>query len=308
MQTKALGTQIDVRPVAGALGAELIGVDLKQPLDEATMAAVMDAWTRYSVVFFRDQNLSVPQLEAFGRRIGDLSRVFYVNPVEGSEHVTRLLRLADAGKGTKSYGEYWHMDQTTHREPPKAFLLQNVESPPYGGDTQFSSLYAAYEALSDGMQALCDRLIVVHSPTGFFGKGKTQKPLETEGSASQFNTDLKGLTDYIEAEVEHPLVCVHPLSGRKHLYMSRNYTVRFKDMTEQESKPILDYLQNHIERPEFTCRFRWSVGAVALIDNRCLQHFAINDYTGHRRDMLRLQIAGEPPVGPAMPNRLAAAA
>ncbi len=307
MQATALKAKLDTHPIAGALGAEIEGVDLSRPLDDATLAAVIDAWARHSVVFFRGQNLTVPQMEEFGRRIGDLSIVFYVNPVENSSHVTRLLRFADAEPGTRSYGEYWHMDQTIHVEPPKAFLLQSIDCPPYGGDTQFASLYAAYDNLSDGMKALCDRLVVVHTPGGFFGKGDVKKPLETKGSASQFNRSLTELEGYINQEVEHPLVCVHPLTGRKHLYMSRNYCVRFKDMTEQESAPILDYLQRHIERPEFTCRFRWSQGAIALIDNRCTQHFAINDYTGFRREMLRLQISGEAPVGPAMPRRLEAA-
>ncbi len=300
--------KIGVQPIAGALGAEVTGVNLRH-FDDATFAEVRRAFADNVVLVFRDQNLSGVEMETFARRLGDLSIVAYINPIEGATYTARLLRLAEAKSGARNYGDRWHNDQSIRLVPPKAFLLQNVDCPPYGGGTMFSSLYKAYDGLSDGMKKLCESLIVVHSGSGVFGKtakggAGAKKPIQAEGSVTSFRFDDLDFEKYMSAEVEHPLVVVHPETGRKFLYVTGDYCVRFKDMTEIESKPLLDYLHAQAARPEYTCRVRWSPGALVLADNLCAQHFAVNDYAGYRREMYRLEIAGDaPPVGPAMPVR-----
>jgi taurine dioxygenase len=306
-------SRITVRPLGGALGAEVEGVDFSRPLDEETRREVRRAWHENLVLFFRGQQMDPAKLEAAVENFGKPSITYYVPPVDGSRYVTRLLRLAETAGG-RNYGDRWHMDQTTRERPNAGFLLYNADCPPYGGDTLFSNLYLAYETLSDGMKALCDRLVVIHTAAGLYGKdgqggAEGAKPMMKQGSQNSFNISSEQLRELLDRETEHPLVRVHPETGRKTLYLAGAYCTRFKDMTEAESRPLLDYLQAHIERPEHTCRFRWSQGTIAMVDNRCLQHVALNDYAGFRREMLRVEIDDvERPYGPAMPRAAAEAA
>jgi taurine dioxygenase len=299
MQHVAHYDRIVVRPISGALGAEVEGVDLAD-LDAATFGEIQRAFADHLCLFFRGQALDARSFGEFGRRFGKLSITYYVEPVEGSDAVHRIVREADAQWGERNFGDNWHIDQSVRKVPNSIFALYALEVPPYGGDTMFANLYRAYEALSPGMQALCDRLVVMHSSRGLYGadgRGGTgvKKPMPTQA----FNISEDQIRAQLAAEMEHPMVIVHPVTGRKALYITGPYCVRFKDMTEDESKPLLDYLYQHAQRPEFTCRLRWSAGTVALMDNRCMLHFAVQDYVGHRREMLRLEVEGEEPVGPA---------
>jgi taurine dioxygenase len=173
------------------------------------------------------------------------------------------------------------------------------QAPDYGGGTLFPSLSAAYDGLSAGMQTMCAGLTAIHSPSGVFGRdgqgsGGNRKPLVHKGHESDYRLDEQMLA-ILRSETEHPLVCAHPDTGRHYLYVTGDYMIRFKDMTEPESMPILDHLNRHVTRPEYTCRFRWRAGSLAILDNRCTRHYAVNDDEGFSRSMLRVEIAGGDP-------------
>jgi taurine dioxygenase len=308
MQQVSTYERLVVKPISGALGAEVEGADLAR-LDETTFAEINRAFADHLVLFFRDQKLTQQQFEAFGARFGQLSITYYVDPIEGSTYLQRLVRPAEAKWGDRNFGDNWHADQTVRERPNAIFALYSIDCPPYGGDTLFSNLYLAYEALSPGMQSLCDTLTVMHSSRGLYGAdGRGGSGVKKSMPVDKFNITPEQMRAQLAAETEHPLVIRHPVTKRKLLFVTGPYCVRFKDMTEEESLPLITFLQQHAVRPEFTCRFRWSQGAVALMDNRCLQHFAVQDYAGFRREMLRLEVEGTIPVGPANERLLTAAA
>jgi taurine dioxygenase len=200
-----------------------------------------------------------------------------------------------------NFGGVWHADGTFMESPPLGSTLYAIEVPPFGGDTMFTNLYLAYEALSPGMQALCDQLVLVHSA------GAVYDPARGAADPKRSLVGQKGMKfnvrEDVKKEMNHPLVCVHPVTGRKLLWVPGVYGIRFKDMTEDETGPLLKYLQQHAVNPSFTCRMSYRKGSLTMWDNRCVQHFAINDYAGYRRVMHRVQVGGAPPVGPAMPTR-----
>jgi taurine dioxygenase len=308
MQKVADYRRIVVKPISGALGAEVEGANLAA-LDDETFAEIQRAFADHLCLFFRGQELDVASFGAFGERFGELSITYYVDPVEGHHAVHRFVREADAQWGDRNFGDNWHMDQTVREAPNAIFGLYGVDIPPYGGDTMFANLYLAYETLSPGMQALCDRLIVMHSSSGLYGKdGRGGMGVKKPMPVSKFNITEEQIRAQLAAETEHPLVIRHPVTGRKVLYITGPYCIRFKDMTEEESRPLIDFLYQHAQRAEHTCRFRWSKGAVALMDNRCMLHFAVQDYAGFRRELLRIEVAGEKPVGPANEHEIARAA
>jgi len=287
--------RIIVRPLAGAMGAEIGGVDLSRSVDDETLAEIRRAWLDYIAVFFRDQTLTPQSFEAFAQRFGALTITPHVDPIQGTGFVHRMIRHADAEQGSRNYGDRWHMDQVVKERPIAGIFLYSIASPPYGGDTLFSNLYLAWESLSEGMKALCEPLRVLHSPSGAFSK----KSLTSQkGTDNIVKITPEQLAAYLQRETPHPLVRVHPESGRRLLYISGDFAVRLEGMTPEESRPLLDYLNAHAARPEFTCRFRWTEGALGLVDNRACQHYAINDYAGFRREMLRIELDdSEPPRG-----------
>jgi taurine dioxygenase len=290
--------RIRIRPLAGALGAEIEGVDLARPCDAETFAEVRRAWLAYHAIFFRSQRLSPQQIEAFAKRFGDLTITPHVDPIAGTGHVHRMVRQAEAAPGSRNYGDRWHMDQVVKDRPIAGIFLYSLAAPEFGGDTLVANLHLAYEALSHGMQALCDSLVVMHSPSGAF----SSKSLTSQkGTDNIVKLTPEQLEEYLKRETPHPLVRVHPETGRKLLYISGDFAIRFKDMTREESRPLLDFLNAHAARPEFTARFRWTEGTLGLIDNRCCQHYAINDYFGFRREMLRIELDDvAAPRGPAL--------
>ena len=272
---------IDVRPTAGALGAEVFDVDLAEDLDNRTFSEIYDAFGRYAVLFFRDQTLTPDQHLAFARRFGGIDVNRYFPTVEGYPEIAEVRKEPHE---KQNIGEYWHTDHSYDEAPALGSMLLAREVPDHGGDTMFSSMYAAYEALSDGMRSMLDKMTAVHSGTYAFGtkaphRGELEEKLQRSETA--------------DAEVEHPVVITHPISGRRALYVNRSFTQRFKDMTVQESKPLLDFLYAHAARPEFTTRLRWRNGTLAFWDNRATHHLAVNDYHGQRRLMHRITIEGE---------------
>ena len=272
---------IGVAPIAGALGAEIAGVDLAADLADETVAEIRRAWLEHLVVFFPDQVLGPQELLAFARRIGDPAEYPFVKGIEGFPELIAVTKLPHE---TVNFGGIWHSDTAYLERPPMATMLIAREVPPHGGDTLWSNMYAAYEALSPGMQRLLGGLRAVHS-SALADVSKTREDRMRDS----------GLGDAREYLAEHPVVRIHPETGRKALYVNVAHTVRFAGMTDDESRPLLRYLFEHSVRPEFTCRFRWRTGSLALWDNRCTLHFPINDYHGHARTMHRITLAGDVP-------------
>jgi len=280
-------TTISVERIAGALGAVVSGIDLAEPLDDDAIAEIRKALLEHQVIFFHDQHLSPEQHLAFGRRFGDLQTHEFV---EGSPLDPRIIEVRKEPHDTRNFGGGWHTDVSYLERPALGSVLYAHEVPSYGGDTMFASQYLAYDTLSDGMKTMLERMTAIHSARRPYGPEAAQR--EANGSSSMKYL----LSGAAHAEVEHPVVRTHVETGRKSLYVNRTFTVRFKDMSEEESEPLLDYLCRHAVRPEFTCRFRWQKNSVAFWDNRCVQHNAINDYHGERRLMHRVTIEGERPV------------
>jgi taurine dioxygenase len=273
---------LDIRPLSGALGAEILGIDFAREIDEETAAAIRRVWLDYGVVFFRDQDLAPAQFLALARRFGAPIEYPFVKGIDGFPEITPVVKREHE---RQNFGGIWHSDTAYLERPPMATMLIAREVPPYGGDTLFASMYLAWETLSDGMKGLLDGLIAVNC-SAKADVTRTREDRIKEGG------DAAAKRDYI---AEHPAVRTHPETGRKALYVNLGHTTRFRDMTEEESAPILDYLFQHQVRPEFTCRFAWRPGSIAFWDNRCVQHNPVNDYHGHRRLMHRVTLAGDVP-------------
>ena len=273
-----------IEPVTGALGAEILGIDIASDLDDATIAAIRQALLEHCVIFFRDQELDIPRQKAFTSRFGTL----FLHPnIAGSAADPAVIDVVRNPGDKKIIGEDWHSDTPQVSAPPMGSLLYAVEVPAYGGDTMFANQYLAYDALSPGMKTLLDGLRAVHSDRRVAGPARDLNASNAK--------KLKDDAEWREPANVHPVVRTHPETHRKALYVNRQSTIAFEDMTEDESKPLLDYLCQHAHRPEFTCRFRWRKGSVAFWDNRCAQHMAINDTGMSRRVMRRLQIVGDKP-------------
>lgn len=278
-------SQIEVRPIAGSIGAEIHNVDVSQDLDQATIADIRQALLEHCVIFFRNQRLDSERHKAFTRRFGEL----YIHPnYRGMQADPEIVVITREPGDKHIVGEDWHADTTMVTAPPMGAILYAVEVPPYGGDTLFANQYQAYESLSQGMQRLLGRLRAVHSDRTVAGPGANRN--------AHRSTKVREDQDWRETTSLHPVVVTHPETGRKLLYVNRSYTQGFEGMSEEESRPLLEYLLEHGHRPEFTCRFRWEPGSIAFWDNRCCKHLAVHDAGPFRRLMRRTQIAGTPPI------------
>jgi taurine dioxygenase len=274
----------EVRPISGSLGAEILGIDLAAEPGHNVIAAIRQAWLEHAVVFFRDQDLPPAKFLAFAERFGEVIEYPFVKGIEGFPKIIPIVKLEHE---TRNFGGIWHSDTSYLEAPPMGTMLVAREVPPRGGDTQFASATLAYEALSDGMKRMLDGLIAVNtSAKADMTSTREDRPRIRDNAKAEAKNDYVG---------EHPVVRTHPETGRKALYVNVAHTLRFKDMTVQESAPLLEFLFQHQTRPEFTCRFRWEVGSLAFWDNRCVLHNPVNDYHGYRRIMHRLTLAGDKP-------------
>jgi taurine dioxygenase len=273
---------IEVRPIAGALGAEVHGVDLAKPVDTATVAEIRRAFLENLVIFFRGQDLTPAQYMDFARTLGTPVEYPFVKGLPGFPHVIEVKKLEHE---KSNFGGIWHSDTAYLDEPPMGSMLLAREVPPYGGDTLFASQYLAYESLSEGMKRLL---------AGLKGVNTSAKADVSKTREDRIKTDGREAARK-DFAAEHPVVRTHPETGRRALYVNVAHTARFAGMTEDESASLLGYLFQHQVRPEFTCRFSWQPGSIAFWDNRCAQHNPVNDYHGFRRVMHRITLAGERP-------------
>lgn len=272
--------RIEVRPVAGALGAEVGGVDIARDLEDEVIAEIRQALLDHLVIFFRNQKLAPSQLLAFARRFGQPMEYPQLKGLPECPLVTPVIKLEHE---RVNFGGVWHSDTAYLERPPIASMLYAVEIPPYGGDTLFANQYLAYETLSEGLKHTLEGLVGINAST------KADASMTREDRLRDAGTALKVLV------AEHPVVRTHPETGRKALYVNIGHTTQIKGWTEQESRPLLDYLFGHQVRPEFSCRLRWEPGSLAFWDNRCAQHNPVNDYQGFRRVMHRVTLAGDKP-------------
>jgi taurine dioxygenase len=280
-----MSQSLEIHPIAGALGAEITGVDLSKDLSDATGAAIRRAWLEHLVVFFRDQELPPARFLAFAKRFGEPIEYPFVKGLEAYPDIIPVLKLPNE---TVNFGGIWHSDTAYLDVPPMASMLVAREVPAAGGDTEFANMYLAYETLSPGLRRVLDGLVAINSSAAA-DVSKTREDRMRDSARADARR---------EYTAAHPVVRVHPETGRRALYVNVAHTVRFERMTEAESAPLLKFLFHHQIRPEFTCRFHWRPGSVAFWDNRCAQHNAINDYQGHRRLLHRITLAGDKPAGP----------
>lgn len=276
---------IEVRRVSGALGAEISGVDLSTDLADEIIAAIRKALVEHQVIFFRGQTLTPEQQLAFGRRFGPLN----VHPyVQGMAEHPEVMEIIKEPSDRINFGGGWHSDMSFLETPSIGSILYAVQTPDYGGDTLFASQVAAFEALSPGLQATLQGLSAVHSAGREYSS--------TGASAQKRGSMVVAEAEGVAGEFIHPMVKVHPETGRKALYVNPAFTMRIDGWSRRESKALLDYLFDHSRYEAFTCRFRWEPGSVAFWDNRSVWHFALNDYPGQRRHMRRVTVdAAGPP-------------
>ena len=272
----APAVDLRVAPLTPAIGAEVSGVDLTRPIDDAILAALREAWLRHLVLFFRDQELTFEQHKALGRRFGEL----HIHPAapKDAEHPEILVVHGD-DKVEFVAGSLWHSDVSCDVEPPMGSMLRVVQVPSSGGDTLFASMYAAYEGLSDRMQRLLAGLTAVHEGEQYYRGRYGAGNLRDGGYPS----------------AKHPVVRTHPETGRRALYVNEGFTTRIKELPLAESDALLAFLFKHCARPDFHCRFQWRPHSIAFWDNRCAQHLAIWDYYPETRHGYRVTVKGDAP-------------
>jgi taurine dioxygenase len=281
--------RLSVEPVAGALGAVVRGIDLTTASDHEELDELRAALADHLVVFLPDQRLDLDDLERVTDLLGGRDVTPFVDPMEDRPFVIRVVK--EPGDAL-NFANAWHSDLSYLVEPPSYTVLHAKEVPSHGGDTVWSNQYLAYETLSPGLRSTLDGLQAVHSAGLAYGTGGLLDRVK----------DLTSMaiapSEDAYAEHTHPAVAVHPVTGRRALFVNPIYTVRFKGWTKEESQPLLEHLFRHSVNENFTCRVRWSVDMLGIWDNRCTMHNALNDYSGVRREMYRTSVRGGVPIGP----------
>lgn len=269
---------LQVKLLTGGLGADIFGADVRDP---AQFNTIFQAFTDHAVIAIRDQDITPNDQIAFAERFGTINVNRFFAKVPGHEKIAMVLKEADQ---TRAIGENWHTDHSYDQAPAMCSILHCIETPEVGGDTMFASMYAAFDALSDGLKDTLRGLSAWHSSRHVFGKAREASETAKSGRI--------GNAEAATQDALHPMVIRHPLSGREALYVNRGFTIRIDGWTEAESKALLDYLYAHAIQPEYTCRVRYRPGTIVIWDNRATWHKAINDYHGHRRLMHRITVEG----------------
>ena len=276
---------IEVRPVSGALGAEILGIDLAQEIGGETFGQVRQAYDDYGVIFFRDQDLSPEQHIDFAKRWGEININRFFQAMDGYPMIAEVRKEPHQ---KANIGSEWHTDHSYDEIPAMGSILYAREVPEVGGDTLFASMVMAYEALSSGFKEMLESLNALHSSRHVFGQKRHEADAEGDYEGRLGNPEQA------QQDAVHPLVLCHPRTGRKALYVNPTFTVRIEGWNQEESDALLSYLYKHARQPEFTCRFRWRQGSIAFWDNLSTWHNALNDYQGQRRLMHRITIEGVP--------------
>jgi alpha-ketoglutarate-dependent taurine dioxygenase len=274
-------TRFEVRPTSGALGAELLGIDLSEQLDADAVAEIRQAFNAHGVIFFRDQSLTPEQHIAFAQSMGPININRFFKAAAGYPQIAEVRKEPEQ---KTNIGGGWHTDHSYDQIPALGSILLAREVPTRGGDTMFACMAQAYAALSDGLKQTLRGLRAVHSSRHVFGAKSLQANPERQGRLLN--------PEAATQDAVHPVVISHPETGRPTLYVNGSFTTHFEGWTEKESKPLLDFLYQHAARPEFQTRFRWGEGSIAFWDNRATWHYALNDYQGERRLMHRITIEG----------------
>jgi taurine dioxygenase len=273
--------------IAGALGAELHGLDLTRTLTDGEIDALRAAVLQHKVVFLRDQPYATEHLERLTEQLGGHGHTPFLRSIDGHPGVVKVVKEAD--EGGFNFGGAWHSDWSFQPEPPAFTLLWSVDVPPHGGDTMWSNQELGFDTLSDGLKAMLCNLDVVHSAGGAYSADGFLARTAA-GRSMRIDTSDAALAEHV-----HPAVPTHPDTGRSALFVNPTYTVRFDGWSAVDSAPLLQHLYAHSTRDAFTCRFRWTPNTLAIWDNRSTQHNALNDYRGHRRELHRTTVRGEAP-------------
>lgn len=271
---------INVKPLSGYVGAEIDGINLKK-ISKKQFEEIKIAFGEYGVIFFRNQSLSPQEEITFAEYWGNININRFFSSLEG---YPKIALVSKEPNQKKNIGGAWHTDHTYDLEPAMGSILFAHQVPKNGGDTMFSSMFAAYETLSDGLKDTLKNLYERHSSRHVFGKSRAERNDDTVGRI--INSDLAN------QDAIHPVIITHPDTGRKALFVNPTFTLGFQGWSDEESKSLLQYLYSHATKPEFTCRFKWEEGSVAFWDNRSTWHLAVNDYHGKKRLMHRITIDG----------------
>ncbi len=277
-------TTVETRRLSATIGAEVTGVDLSKPVDAPTLAALKDALSAHKVLFFRDQDITPEQQVAVGKLWGELT----VHPfVPHLDHLPEVIVLDNHADNPVFATDVWHSDETFRVEPPMGSILRCVNIPAAGGDTLWCDMVAAYANLSDTMQRFLSGLEAIHDFKPFRHKFDALPIRERHARLAEMEEELPNPT--------HPVVRTHPVTGEKALFVNRQFTLAIKDMREDESEALLEFLYKQTLIPEFQVRFRWQPHSIAFWDNAPTQHYAANDYYPQRRTMHRVTIKGGRP-------------
>ena len=271
-----------VKALAPVMGAEITEIDLSGLLDSGMIAELRAVWLRYQMIVIRGQTITPAQQLAFAQAFGEPDIYPFLKGLDGFPMITEVLKKEDE---TVNFGGVWHSDTTYQPTPPMATLLYAKELPPLGGDTLFASQYDAYDQLSDGLKETLCGLRAVNAAGKKRVASTRSNRLKDAGSGVDPD-DLSGT---------HPVIRTHPETGRKALFVNPAHTIQFEGWSEAESAGLLAFLFTHQIAPEFQCRLSWQPGDVALWDNRCVQHYPLNDYHGHRRLLHRITLKGDAP-------------
>ncbi len=271
-----------VKALSPAMGAELTGVDLSMPLDDARIVELRAIWLEYHMIVIRGQDLTPVQQLAFAKALGEPDIYPFLTGLDGFPMITEVLKKEDE---RVNFGGVWHSDTTYQKCPPMATLLYAKELPPLGGDTLFANQYEAFANLSAPLRHVLEQLRAVNAAGKKRVASTRSERLKDSGSGVNPD-DLAGI---------HPVVRTHPETGRKALFVNAAHTINFEGWSAEESQGLLEFLFAHQISPEFQCRLSWQVGDVAFWDNRCVQHYPLNDYHGHRRLLHRITLKGDTP-------------
>ena len=271
---------VEVNPQTSNIGAEIRGLDLSSNLSDALIEQINHAFLDYQVLFFRDQHLSSQQYNNFAQRFGPLKEYLFADGIDGFPFITEIVKTETE---TESFGSFWHSDSAYTEQPPKITMLYARQIPEQGGDTLFADMYAAYDALSPGMKETLKQLQAVNSAS------VVPRDEDIYEAVKSKNSDKR------EQFAIHPVIRRHDETGKKSVYVNNIHTLRFEGFSREESLPLLTYLYQQVMLPEYGFRLRWQPNTLAMWDNRCTQHYALNDYHGHRRVMHRIIVEGERP-------------